>query len=71
MARTSKGFSADSRASTGQNKCKTRKFEGQKKTNKDKPRTRRGPIKTCERQPPRESAILLIIDCKVNSKSFI
>ena len=71
MARTSKGFCADSRASTGQNKGKTRTFESQKKTNKDKPRTSRGPKRTCERQPPRESAILLIIDCKVNSKSFI
>ena len=35
MARTSKGYCADSRASPGQNKDNTKTFEGQKKTNKD------------------------------------
>ena len=60
MARTSKGFCADSRASSGHNEENTRTFQGQKKTKRtcgDKPRTSQVQKTTSEGQPLRESPI--------------
>ena len=52
---TSKGFCADSRASSGHNKGNARIFEGQKMQTRryeDKPRTDLGHKRTREGQPP-------------------
>ena len=66
MARTSKGFCAASRASSGQNKGNTMTFQRQKRLNRtyeDKPTIVLGQAqdkkRTYEGQHPRENAILL------------